>query len=425
MWEKQDKKIKILYINGSFTNDSGCGVIARDTYRIMEKKGYDVELFCSKDFLPEEHRKYEYLFPEDYNTAKKYIKNIIKYYYNYKSAQNLKKVISDYKPDIIHIHSLIYSSMTYAVLKPCIKSKVPIIMTQHNTFLVCPMMTLTKGNEEKCDKILCKGYNKLPCFYNNCAPNGFEQSFRWGLFSFICKLTGYDKHVTLFTTPSQALKDLLVQADIGVTEDKVSVIHNFLCMEDTEITPVYTNKGYFLYIGRLSKEKGVSYLLQAFNGLPKNIKLHISGSGQEEKFLKKYVEDNKMDNVIFIGQKNKKELYEEIKNCIATILPSNCFETFGMANIESFIHGKPVIASNIGGIPEIVEHNKTGLLFEPKDIETLRAHILKYWNNNELVICHGKNGYKKAIEKFTYKTCLDKLDKIYKELDENSKVSTY
>ena len=87
-----------------------------------------------------------------------------------------------------------------------------------------------------------------------------------------------------------------------------------------------------------------------------------------------------------------------------------------MTNIESFINGKPVIASNIGGIPEIVEDNINGLLFEPGNIEELKNCILKYWNNPELSVQHGKNGYQKAITQYTEDKYYNELIKIYEEV---------
>ena len=138
--------------------------------------------------------------------------------------------------------------------------------------------------------------------------------------------------------------------------------------------------------------------------LPGDINLRIIGKeehkGQEE-ILKQYAKENHLDNVKFCGFKNRKEIKEEYQNCIASILPSTAFESFGLTTIEAAINGKPSIASNIGGIPEIVEHNKTGLLFEPRNTEQLKECILTYWNNPDLVKEHGENAYKKAIEKYT------------------------
>ena len=410
-----NNKPKILYINGSFLNDNGAAVIAKNTEELFQKKGFETAIFTVKGFYDDNYKFAEY-FPEQ-NVHPKTLSKLIKWYYNPDVAKNLKLLIDEFKPDIIHVHSIRSSSLTYAVLKPCIESKKPIIMTLHDCFLICPTMMLIKGNGNLCKNIPCKGFNKSFCIINNCALRGFKESIILSLMSFINKITRYDKHITKFITPSEALQSLMVKYNDDITEDKIVTINNFLSnSEFGNIEPNYNNKGYFLYIGRLSKEKGVHYLLQAAKDLPRNIDFHIVGEGLEEENLKQYVKDNNLENIKFLGHKNREEIKEEYQNCISIIVPSNWFEIFGLINIEAFINGKPVIATSIGGIPEIVEHNKTGLLFEPANIEQLKECIIKYWNNPDLVIEHGKNAYQKAKIQFTQERYYNELLNIYKEV---------
>lgn len=411
---KKNKKVKILYINGSFINDSGCGVIAEKTSNLFKNNGFEVEIFTSKGFCYDKNYKYSPLFPEMFNTPKKYLKNIFKYYYNLTAAKNLEKVLKDFRPDIIHVHSLRASSLTYSALKPCIDSKVPIIMTLHDCFLVCPMMTLIKSNRTNC-KMECKGLNKLPCVFNNCG-NNLEQSFRFAMMSFINKLTGYDKYIKKFITPSNALKNLILSADIGIDKNRITTVNNFISNDELKTVPNYDNKGYFLYTGRLSREKGIHYLLQAMTDLPKEIQLHVVGTGPQEKELKEYAQNHNLDNVKFLGFKKREDIKKEYQNCIATILPCNWFENFPTTNMESFINGKPVVASDIGGIPEQVENNKTGLLFKPANVEQLKECIMTYWNNPELATAHGKNAYQKAITQYTEERYYNDILQIYKEV---------
>ena len=158
------------------------------------------------------------------------------------------------------------------------------------------------------------------------------------------------------------------------------------------------------------------------NELPREINLHIVGTGSEEEILKEYAQKHQLRNVSFLGFKKGLEVLTEYQNCIATILPCNWFEIFGMTNIESFINGKPVIASNIGGIPEIVEHNVNGLLFEPTNVVQLKECILTYWNNPQLAIEHGRNGYQKAITQYTEEKHYNELMKVYEETINESRI---
>ena len=84
--------------------------------------------------------------------------------------------------------------------------------------------------------------------------------------------------------------------------------------------------------------------------------------------------------------------------------------------MESLVNGKPVIAANIGGIPEQIEHNQNGLLFEPGNVEQLKECILRYWNNPELVVEHGKNGYQKAITRYSEERYYNELITLYNSI---------
>lgn len=408
--------MKILVINFSFLKDSACGTIAYETYDILRRNSHDVAVYTTKGCSGIKNYKYEDLMPEPYNTPLKYIKNMFGYYYNFKSAKNLEYILDDFQPDIIHLHGIRSSSLTYAIFRPIIKRNIPVVMTLHGPSFVCPTATTLKGKKMYCTNIDCsKGLKHLNCILNNCGQN-LEESIRRALSLWICEKTGYNNYISRFITPSEALRNFYLALNIGFKPDDIVTINNFLPDDEFTIIPNYSNKGYFLYSGRIIQEKGIKYLLEAIKDLPHDIEIHIVGKGDEENKLKQYVKNNKLDNVKFLGFKTREELKDEYQNCIALIVPSNWFEAFGMVNIEAFINGKPVIASNIGGIPEIVENNINGLLFEPGNVEQLKKCILKYWNNPELVVEHGKNAYQKAINKYSESTYYQNLIKLYEEV---------
>ena len=401
--------MKILIVDSLFSPLGGGQKIAYDTYSVLKRKGHNV-FYWAMNKIPYFIENYEFSkqFTPYYSGMIDYIKNPIKYYFNYKALGDLQKFVDNIKPDIIHFQS--FWGLTSAIF--LVKTVSKKILTIHDA-RCCPATTLMCKNQYFCDRLYCKNGNFLPCVFNGCVNNSYEASIRRALASFIDK--NNFKKIDKFITPSNALKRKMLLANYILKKEKITTINNFLNQNELSIAPNYTNKSYFLYIGRLSKEKGVNYLLQAMSELPRDIKLHIVGTGPEEENLKKYAEENKLHNIEFLGFKTGADIQDEYQNCIATILPCNWFEIFGMTNIESFANGKPVIASNIGGIPEIVEHNVNGLLFEPANVEQLRECILKYWNNPELVIEHGKNGYKKVLTHYTEDIYYEKLIKLYEE----------
>lgn len=402
--------MRLLIVDSLFSDFGGGQKIAYDTYKILKNKGHEV-FYWGMDKKPYFEEDYEYskYFTPLYCGTKDYIKNPIKYYHNYRARHDLEKFVNYIQPDLIHYHS--FWGLSSAIFN--INKQIPKVLTIHDT-RCCPATTLMFKDQYLCKEQYCRNGNYLPCIINKCVNNSFEASVRRSL---LLKINNRDfRYIDKFITPSEALREKILIANIGIKENKISTIHNFLNNEEGMIEPNYDNEKYFLFVGRVSKEKGISYLLEAMNDLSREIKLKIVGVGPEENKLKQYVKDNKLDNVQFLGFKNRNEIKDIYSNCIATIVPSNWFEVFGVINIEAFINGKPVIASNVGGIPEIVENNINGQLFEPANVEQLKSCILNYWNNPNLVIEHGKNGYLKAKKEFNEDTYYTKLIKVYEEV---------
>lgn len=404
--------MRILILNTYFSPFRGGEFISYNTFKMLREHGVKV-YFMANTKQPYFESDYEYIkyFTKDITFIKEYLKNPLRYYYNIKAKKDVQKFIDIIKPDLIHVHQFI-TGFSPLVLD-CFKG-IPTIMTVHDCGIICPASTLMYKNREYCKNVKCKSGKFINCLLNKCDRDGIEGSMRKTIRSYIIppKL----KYIDRFITPSKALKEVLINANIGIKEENVFVINNFLLNDEIKTEPNYLNQGYFLYVGSLSKEKDVHCLLHAMKKLPKDIKLHIVGAGHEEKKLKHYAEENNLTNVEFLGFKNREEIKEEYQNCIAVIVPSNWFEIFGMVNIEAMINGKPVIGSNIGGIPEIVENDKTGLLFEPANVEQLKDCILKYRNNPVLAIEHGKNGYKKVLENYTEEIYYNKLISLYDEV---------
>ena len=402
--------MRILIENEVFKHQGGSETIALHTFEMLKSNGHEVFFFATnkKPYYIENY-KYSKYFPKFVYSTKEYLKNPIAYYWNFQAERNFEKMIKEVKPDIIHLNLLISPS----ILNVCKKMNIPTIMTLHIPSPICPANTMKYKNTSYCKDFKCKNGNYWHCIINKCKNNSFENSTRKAILSYLYMITKSYSSISKIICCSNALKEICLQTNIGLNKDNIIVINNFLSNEELDIIPNYKNKGYFLYIGRLEKEKGVHYLLEAIKDLPTDIEYRIVGTGSQEQNLKHFAEKHNIQNVKFLGFKNREEIKEEYQNCIATILPCNWFENFPTTNMESFINGKPVIASNIGGIPEQVEHNKTGLLFEPANVEQLKECILKYWNNPDLVIEHGKNGYQKAITKYTEERYYNELMNVY------------
>ena len=412
------KKQKILFINNFFTPYGGAENAMMQISNLLSDE-FDIEYFAlDKQPFFIENYKYLNYFPHYQNAKEISIFNpaqIIKTFYNTEAKGNLSKLIDEIKPDFAFIHNIHYN-LTTSVIDICHEKKIPTVLMLHDPRYFCPGGTLS-FNDKYCDKEFCIKGNPINCIKNRCKLNSAKGSLLAALEFWLNRKSKALSKTDKIICPSSAMKDLAVRANVA--KEKLSVINHFISQEMQKIEPDYTtikNSDYFLFVGRLSKEKGVHYLIEAVKQLPDTIKIHIVGDGDKDyiKELNDIVAANNLNNIIFKGSMTGNELAEEYKNCIATLLPCNWFETFGLTVIESFAHGKPVIASKIGALPEIIQNNENGLLVEPTDINGLSEAIQYLLNNRDKAIEFAKNGKEKV--KTTYSASIFK-EKFKKVLD--------
>jgi glycosyltransferase involved in cell wall biosynthesis len=121
------------------------------------------------------------------------------------------------------------------------------------------------------------------------------------------------------------------------------------------------SRPFFLFVGRLEKLKGLQDVIPIFEQFP-NVDLIVVGSGKYENTLKNLACG--MENVSFLGQLETSALVALYRDAVSLVVPSLCYETFGLILLESFSLKTPVIGRNIGAIGELVRTSQAGLLFD-------------------------------------------------------------
>jgi len=179
-----------------------------------------------------------------------------------------------------------------------------------------------------------------------------------------------------------------------------------------------------LYVGRIdrtSKWKGIQYLLESIRFISKSnpeIFLTITGGGDAIEDYKSQASKLKINNhVKFSGPLGGKKLIKKYQETDILVLPSITeAESFGMVLIEAMACKKPVIGSNIGGIPYVIDHKENGLLVPAKDSKALADAIIKILKNPKLAKQMGENGYKKVNKRFTLESQIKQTNAIIKEV---------
>jgi len=218
--------------------------------------------------------------------------------------------------------------------------------------------------------------------------------------------------IDIVITPSNFHREKFIE--FGFSPDKIIHIPNFL---DTEgISPSSGNQDYFIFLGRLSEEKGIMTLLTAMHNINR-AKLLIVGNGPMQQDIEVYIHEKKLQNKAFlVGHQVGKELEELIRGAIFGVIPSECYENAPYSVLEMMAYGKPVIGSNIGGIPEIIEDRKTGLIFEKGNPIDLAQKIDLLLNNRDLIIEYGRCARENLEKKYNAEKHYKEIFNVYNRL---------
>ncbi len=409
---------KILYINNFFTKYGGAENTIYRIANLMQRKGIEIYFFCTnKQPYFFENYEYEKYFPEYKDKRTLSVKNItgfLKTFYNFEVKNNLKKYLEEIKPDLVSIHNIHYH-LTPAVFDACEELKIPIVFYLHDPRSFCPGGTLSYGGHY-CNKEYCIKGNPFMCIINKCKLNSLKGSILSSLYYLYFRSKNIFNRVDAVFCPSRAIAELAIRS--GVNKEKIYQINNFIeeNIEKENKETVLNKQEYFLYVGRIDSEKGINYLIEAMKTLQKDIALHIVGSGTEEEHFKKIAAENGLPNIKFLGYKTGKELEEQYKNCIATILPCNWFENFPRSILESFVHGKPSIASRVGGIPEMIDDGENGYIFEAGQAEKLSELIKAMFSDKELSASMGEKAREKAFSRYNAEDYSNRIINIYKNI---------
>lgn len=314
------------------------------------------------------------------------------------------------KPDLAVVHNLapLFSLSIPRVLK---KHGVPILKRLENYKFLCLNGLFLRNDFTTCEK--CKQGNFLPGIIHRCYQCSFINSMgiaagEW----FHRRKKTVIRNVDQFLATSRFLKGKFVEA--GFPEDKIEVFPNYIDFEP--VSAISSPGAYAVYVGRLSREKGLLTLLNAFVGLP-HVPLKIVGSGPLENEMKEFVRGRGLENIEFAGFIDGPLKKEILAGARFLIFPSECYESFGYTIIESYACGTPVIASDIGGARELVTEGETGFLFEPGNPDDLRRQISRLLGlDNETLMAMKEKSLARVNECYTGEIGYKNLENVFSKI---------
>jgi len=363
--------MKVLLINKYFFSKGGSETCFFDTARILSNNGHEVFFFSMQHPSNSPSTETEFFTSHiDYNNPgawHKKFKSAARLVYSREARHKLESLLRSKRPDIVHLHN-IHHQISPSILHTLKKHQLPIVMTLHDYKMICPAYTMFNQGKV-CEK--CRQQKFFFCVKDRCNNKSYARSFL-NYLEMVChhKLLKIYDHVDLFISPS-----LFLQGKLAEFNFPGRVLHLPNPVDPSLFAPSYSWRSEsLLYAGRLTAEKGVLTLLQAIKGLKVNC--NICGEGPLKKELERFISQENIPNVVMHGHIPKDALRSLMADTMFVVVPSVWRENFPYAVTEAFAAGKPVIASRIGGIPELVMEQKTGLTFPPGDAAELRNKIL-------------------------------------------------
>lgn len=329
--------------------------------------------------------------------------------YSRTTKAKMTELIEAEAPQLVHMHN-IYHQLSPSMIHACAEAKVPMVQTLHDYKMICPGYLLMTGGKI-CER--CIGKNYFNAIKHKCLMNSVTASAVGYLEATLAEFKKTYSLIDYYLCPSEFLKRKV--AEFGVPEEKLIHFPYFLPIDAYQ--PSYGPSDYFIYLGRLSREKGILTLLKAVRKMKgTRLKCRILGEGPLEAQLKAQAAEWELDNVEFSGYLQGNALQTLIREAAFTVVPSEWYENLPFAVLESFALGTPVVGSKIGGIPEMVLHEQTGLTYTPRQANELADALDWMASHSDRVVEMGREARRLIEERYASEAHLARMEELYRQV---------
>ena len=382
--------MRILLVNKFHYRKGGAETYYLTVGSELERMGHEVAYFSMKhpDNLPCKWDKY-FVTQREYNNVKnpfKAARDGVSLIYSPEAKRNFQALCEEFRPDVVHLNN-VHRQITLSILDaPYLReNKVPVFYTAHDYVTVCPGYLMLDGDGRVCDACLEDGRYRH-CIENRCVKGSRAKSALAAMEASFNRAHKSNQRIDRVIAPSRFMRSKLIEG--GWPEGKVVFLQNFA---DDAILDRASNAGadatdrenpYLLFFGRLSVEKGVDTLLRAFDAaspnLPQNMRLVVVGDGPDAAEFKALASSlDCASRIEFAGYQTGDALQSYVERASLAISSSRCRENMPYSIVEAFAAGTPVVGTNIGGIPELVDEGNTGFICESGDVQSMADAILR------------------------------------------------
>ncbi|WP_151448247.1 glycosyltransferase family 4 protein [Lacisediminimonas profundi] len=385
------KAERILVIHNRYRERGGEDVVVDDEIRLLREHGHVVELFGRDNASIAGMGKV--------TLARETV-------WSSRTTLELERQIDEFKPDVIHVHNsfpLVSPSLYWAASKKCR----PVVQTLHNFRLMC-LQAMFLRNKQVCED--CKGTIPWRGVVRGCYHDSTAQSaVLAGMLVVHWSLGTFHRKVARYIALNQFSRDKFVEG--GLPADRITIKPNFVRHEPMR----EVDRSGALFVGRLSVEKGLSLLAEAVESIP-GMTVAVLGNGPELPIAQAHPQLNAC------GRVDRTEVLRQMNSASCLVMPSMWYETFGLVQMEAFSCGLPVIAPRFGSMAEMIDDNRTGLLFMPGSARDLAAKLAWANQHPQEMLAMGRNARSVYLEKYTPASNYRQLVAIYEAAIEEQAV---
>lgn len=389
------QKCKVLIVHNQYQLAGGEDTVAENEGNLLRENGHEVFYYTRTN------KEIERMNPMQKAVAG------LGTLFSWKAYREISKLIIDHGIQIVHVHNtvpLVSPSVYYAAKKHGCK----VVQSIHNMRMLCPTGMMVR-NESICEECVTKG---LRCAVRHGCYRGskLQSLLLSGSIALHRRLGTYTKKVDAYLVTTEFNYRMLQKV---VPEDKIYFKSYFSDSETWDIAK--KRHAYYIYISRVEYLKGIFVALKAFARLPGQ-RLLVMGVGPGEEAAHKYVEDNQLENIEFLGFKTKQEMLELLYHAKALVFPTQWYEGFPMTIVESMAVGTPVIGSNIGNVGTIIKDGVNGLTFQYDDPDDLVEKIHYLEDHEEVARKIEEGAQADFIEHHTFERVYQQTYEIYSSL---------
>lgn len=410
--------MKIILVNLRYFISGGPERYLFNIKDVLESHGHQVIPFSIKHNLnePSDYEKYflepigkgDEVYFREYKKSniRDIVRLIGRLFYSFEAKRKLSALIREVKPDLVYV-LYFENKISPSIFDAAKKFHLPLVVRISDFGMICATNHFhQKRKQEICEKCIKKDRRHL--ITDRCFHDSYSYSILKYFSYLLHDLLKIQDKVDAYVIPSDFTVTKYVE--YGIPSRKIYHIPTFFNFKNDIAQVQYQD--FALFVGRIDPEKGISTLVDAFIDTDYHLKIIGFSSSDYENQIKRYL-DGKKHNITFPGRMDFNALSVYLQKCCFTILPSECYDNFPNAVLESFAYKKAVIATDLGSLKELVTHGKNGLLFKNKDSHDLKDKIEYMFTNNDKAREFGENGFRKLNDEFSKEQHYEKLMSLF------------